>query len=106
MMECILVQQQPVSATLAQLRKGDLMPTDTEISTLYDLVQFMKPFVQMTEAVGGEKWVTISSVRPLIHKITNKILPCSEDDSTLVKQMKQVTLDKVNIMVMAVTLKF
>ena len=33
----------------------------------------------LTEAIGGEKWVIISSVRPLIHKITNKILPCSED---------------------------
>jgi len=34
MIERILEQQQPVSATLAQLQKGDLMPTDTEISTL------------------------------------------------------------------------
>jgi len=82
MIERILEQQQPVSSTLAQLRKGDLMPTDTEISTLHDFVQFMKPFVQMTEAIGGEKWVTILSVRLLIHKITKKILPCSEDDST------------------------
>jgi len=50
MMECILEQQQPVSATLKQLRKGDLMPTDTEITTMYDFIQFMKSFVQMTEA--------------------------------------------------------
>jgi len=74
MMERMLEQQQLVSATLPQLRKGDLMPTDTEISTLYDFVQFMKPFVQMTEAIGGKKWVTILSVRPLIHKITRSHL--------------------------------
>jgi len=85
MMEHILEQQQPISATLTQLRKGDLMHTDTEITTMYDFIQFMQPFVQMTEAIGCEKWVTISSVRPLVHKITNKILPCSEDDSALVK---------------------
>jgi len=52
MMERIL----DISATLTQLRKGDLMPTDTEITAIYDFIQFMKPFVQMTEAIGGEKW--------------------------------------------------
>ena len=45
------------------------MPTDSEISAMYNFVEFMKPFVQMTEAIGGEKWVTISSMRSLIHKI-------------------------------------
>ena len=89
MMERILEQQQPLSATLSQLRKSDLMPTDSEISTMYDFVQFMKPFVEITEAIGSEKWAFISSVRPLIYQITNKYLLCSEDDSPLVKQMKQ-----------------
>ena len=53
------------------------MPTDSEISVMYDFVKFMKPFVEMTEAIGGEKWVTILSVRPLIHKITQAFLQCS-----------------------------
>ena len=61
-MKRILEQQQPLSATLSQLRKSDLMPTDSEINTMYDFVQFMKPFVEMTEAIGSEKWASISSV--------------------------------------------
>ena len=60
MMERILEQQQPVSTTLTQLQKGDLMPTDIEITTMYDFTQFMKPSVQMTEAIGGENWANIS----------------------------------------------
>ena len=61
MMEKVLEQQQPLSAALSQVRKVDHMPTDSE---MYDFVKPMKPFVEMTEAIGGEKWVTISSVRP------------------------------------------
>ena len=90
MMERVLEQQQPLSATLSQIRKGDLMPTDSEISAMYDFIKFMRPFVEMTEAIGGEKWVTISSVRPLIHKITHDFLCSSEDDTGLVKEMKQL----------------
>jgi len=61
----------------------------------------MKPIVEMTEAIGGEKWASISSVQPLIYKITNKYLPYSEDDSPLVKQ-EMIT----NIMEMAVIWKY
>ena len=96
MMERILEQQQPLSATLSQIQKVDLMPTDSEISAMYDFVKFMKPFAEMTEAIGGEKWVTISSVRPLIHKITQVFLQSCEDDSTLVKEMKQLMIIKIN----------
>ena len=96
MMERVIEQQQPLSATLSQIRKGDLMPTDSEISAMYSFVEFMKPFVQMTEAIGGEKWVTISSVRPLIHKITHVFLQLSEGDSAMVKEMKQLMLAKMN----------
>ena len=56
----------------------------------------MKPFVEMTEAIGGEKWITISSVRPLIHKITQAFLQSCEDDSTLVTAMKHLMITKIN----------
>ena len=61
MMERVLEQQQLLSAALSHIRKGD-RPTDSEISAMYNSVEFMKPFVQMTEAIGGKKWITISSV--------------------------------------------
>ena len=46
------------------------MPTDSEISVTYDFIKLMKPIVEMTLAIGGQKCVTISSIRLLIHKIT------------------------------------
>ena len=78
------------------IQKGDLIPTDSEISAMYNFAEFMKPFVQMTKAIGGGKWVTISSVRPLINKITHVFLQLSEGDTAMVREMKQLMLAKMN----------
>ena len=75
----VLEQQHPLSAALLQLRR-DLIPPDAEISTMNKFVEIMKPFVDMTEGIGGEKWVTISSVRPLTQKITSCFLQTSNHD--------------------------
>ena len=43
------------------------MPSDTEFTTLELFVKVMKPLVDITEAIGAERWVTISVVRPLLY---------------------------------------
>ena len=96
MVQRVLEQQQPLSASLLQLRRGDLIPPNAEISTINKFVEIMKPFVDMTEGIGGEKWVTISSVRPLIQKITSCFLQTSDHDHSVVKEMKQVMLNKID----------
>ena len=45
------------------------MPTDTEVSTMGAFVEVLKPIVDITEAIGGEKLVTISTIKPLLHKL-------------------------------------
>lgn len=54
----------------------------------------MKPFVEITESVGGEKWVTLSLVRPLLYKLIEKHLPEDSSDSRLIKKknLKKVIL--------------
>ena len=96
MVQRVLEQQQPLSEALLQLRR-DLIPPDAEISTMNKFVEIMKPFafVDMTEGIGGEKWVTILSVRPLIQKITC-FLQTSHHDHSMVKEMKQVMLNKID----------
>ena len=59
MAEHLLSQQQPLCATLLELHKGDMMPCDAEFTTL---IKVMKPLVDITEAIGAEKWVIISVV--------------------------------------------
>ena len=48
----------------------------------------------MMEAIGGQEWVTISSVRPLIHKL--RAVKPSDSDHRFVKEMKKIMLDKLN----------
>ena len=88
MTERILNQQQPICATLMELRKGESMPTDAEFKTEY-FVEVMKPFVDITEALGAEKWVTVSSLIPLLYKILNIYLKISSTDNRVVVTMKE-----------------
>ncbi len=92
MMERIIEQQQPLCATLLELHKADLMPSDTEFSTLETFVSVMKPLVDITEAIGGEKWITISTVRPLLHKLLQSHLLPSSDDNSLTRTIKKTIL--------------
>jgi len=89
MVNRILEQQQPLCATLIEIRKPELMPTDTEISTMEAFVEVMKPIVEITEKVGGEKQVTLSAVRPLIYKLLGKYLHADPQDSRVKKEIKK-----------------
>ena len=63
MLERILEQQQPVCATLIEIRRADLMSTDNEITIMETFVEIMRPITEITEVMGGEKRVTLSAAR-------------------------------------------
>lgn len=69
MMERIIQQQQPLCAALLEIRKKDLMPSDQETATMEVFMEVLKPRFQITEVIGGEKRVTISAVRLLLHMV-------------------------------------
>ena len=64
------------------------MATDVEFSNMDIFIKVMKPIVEITEALGAQKYVTISMIRPLLHKLLNGIFKNSEGDSRLTKMMK------------------
>ena len=74
MVQRIVEQQQTICATLFELRKGDPVPTDHEFSVIETYLTAMKPLVEITEVLGGQKFVSISALRPLIHKLINNYL--------------------------------
>ena len=80
MVERILHQQQPLCATLLELKKGDLMPTEREFSMMEVFVEVMKPLVDITEALGAHKFVTISTVCALLYKLLNNFLKPADSD--------------------------
>ena len=50
------------------------MPSGTEISTIEIFLEVFKPIVEITEAIGGEKLLIISTTKPLLHKLLSKHL--------------------------------
>ena len=92
MIEIILKQQQPLFAALIEIHKSDLMSSDADITAIEASISVMKPIVCITEVICGEKWVTLSGVRPLMYKLTVKHLVETPSDSRLTKQMKRVLL--------------
>ena len=95
MAEKIILMQQPLSATLYAIRKGDLMPSNSKFVILEEFIFTMKPIVEITEAIGGEKWVTISTVRPLIYNLLEDYLRRKQLDSKLKKDKKTAMADNL-----------
>ena len=66
------------------------MPSDAEFTTLEYFIKVMKPLVNINEAIGAERWVTISVVCPLLHKLLEVYFKPEESDNItrLEKTMK------------------
>ena len=88
MIKRVLEQQQPLCAALLALKKGDLMPLDSEFAVMETYLEIMKPLVTVTEGIGAQKWVTISSVRPILHKLLNVTLVEQDNDTSQQKAIK------------------
>ena len=88
MLSRLLQQCQPLCAALIEIKKTDLMPSDVEYSSMeiFLLLQVLQPIVEITETLDGEKLVTISAVRPLIHKLLSIHLIEKPLDSSLAKR--------------------
>ena len=52
MAERIILIQQPLSATLYAIRKGNLMPSDSKFVILEEYIATMKPIVEITGQLG------------------------------------------------------
>ena len=88
MIKRVLEQQQPLCAALLALKKDDLMPSDSEFAVMEMYVEIMKPLATITEGIGPQKWVTISSVRPILHKLLNVNLGEQDNDMSQQKAIK------------------
>ena len=51
MLERIMKQPQSLCATLIEIHKSGLMPTDSEISAMETFLTVMKPIVEVTEVI-------------------------------------------------------
>lgn len=90
MLERIQEQQAAIAAVLMEGRNTHLIPDGDEWVIIDGLISVLKPFQKATEAMSGEKYSTISTVKPLLFKLLKVTLKVSDSDSPINKRIKEV----------------
>ena len=90
MVERMIEQMEAVRIVLASDRQtSHLIPLWQDCDVLDSISTALKSLKEMTDALSGEKCVTVSAVLPLLKHITSKILVEKDDDTNLTKEIKQ-----------------
>ena len=50
-------------------KTGDLMPREVEFAAMESIIKILKPLAEITETIGGQKWVTILAVHHFLYKL-------------------------------------
>ena len=89
MLERIQEQQAAIAAVLMEGRNTHLIPDGEEWVTIDGLISVHKPFQKATEAMSGEKYSTISTVKPLLFKLLMVTLQVCDADSSTTKRIQE-----------------
>ena len=89
MVEWILEQMEAIRIVLGGDRNSShLIPTWQDSDVLQSVAAALKPLKVMTDALSGEKCITISAVKPLLNDLINEVL-VEKEDTELTKEMKE-----------------
>jgi hypothetical protein len=92
----ILEQQQAICAVLVEDRKSwHRMPSDSDFTILESVAAVLQPLHVLTDALAGEKHVTVSAIRLLLKHTVEEVLAAQSDDCEIAKEMKEMVADKL-----------
>ena len=84
MINRILEQQKAITSVLAEDHKNWHHMQE------FLVLEIVAAVLKFTDALSGEKHLTISVVRPLLKHIVDEVLVVSAEDSSLSKEMKEI----------------
>ncbi|KAK0141200.1 Zinc finger BED domain-containing protein 1 [Merluccius polli] len=97
MIDRVLEQQKAIAQVLSNDRKlRHLILSWQDIDVLEAVNKSLSPLVEFTDALSGEKYVSVSLVKPTLHLFNNSILEDKEDDTQLSKTIKHDILEYLN----------
>ena len=89
MVEHILEQETAIRQVLsADQKTSHLIPSWQDIDVLQSLNRALAPLKDFTDILSGEAYVTVSTVKPVVHHLTTVVLMQSEEDTQLTKDTK------------------
>lgn len=65
-----------------------LVPNYSDLDVLEAVSKALATLMEFTDALSGEQYVTISSVKPVLHILHSRVLAEEEDDVELTKAIK------------------
>ena len=89
MLQRLMEQQAAIAAVLVDGAVRHLMPESADWTLIEQLVEILKPFQIATEVMSGDKYPTVSIVKPLLYKLCENTLSLNDSDSSTVKAVKQ-----------------
>lgn len=93
MVRRILEQQAAISHVLSSDRKArHLLPTWQDLEVLEAVDKTLTPLAEFTDALSGELYVSVSSVKPSLHLFKSSVLAVKEDDTDLIHTIKSKIL--------------
>ena len=63
------------------------MPEGDDWELTESLVTILKPFQHATEMMGGSKYPTLSTAKPLLYKLISRTLKEDENDTAMVPDL-------------------
>ena len=97
MLERICEQQASICVASVDLKRVDLMLQDSDVKVMEKLAEILKSFFQITETICGENYITVSSIKPLLHHLVNTALNPGIDDLGAIKQLKQTVKQNLQL---------
>ncbi|XP_051805338.1 E3 SUMO-protein ligase ZBED1-like isoform X1 [Acanthochromis polyacanthus] len=85
----LLEQKKAITQVLSDDRASrHLIPKWSDLDVLEAMNKALAPLVEFTDALSGEEYVTISSVKPVLHILHSRVLAEEDDDVELTKAIK------------------
>ncbi|XP_061584717.1 E3 SUMO-protein ligase ZBED1-like [Cololabis saira] len=93
MIQRVLEQLPAISHVLSSDRKArHLIPTWQDVEVLEAINNALSPLTDFTDALSGEQYVSVSSVKPVLHLFETSVVAMQEDDSDLTRSIKSKIL--------------
>ncbi len=96
MIERVLEQQKARSQILSADRKSrHLVPQWQDTDVLESVSKALKPLQEFTDALSGEDYVSVSYLKPVLHRFNTNILAVNDEDSDLTNTIKSKILEYI-----------
>ena len=97
MIERMLEQRRALTDVLSGDRKArHLVPSWQDIEVLESVHHSLRPLQEFTDALSGESYVSVSSVKPILNLLETVTLADDEEDTDLSRSIKRRILDYLN----------